>query len=214
MTAAEKSKGVSALVLNIILIVFSIICIIPIIAVISISLSDEVEIIQNGGYSLIPRAVDVSGYRYIFENPKQIIDSYLVSIAVTCLGGLLSLSVVSLIAYPLSRPDFAYRRKISLYVFITMLFHGGIVANYILVAGYLHLKDTLWALILPYLAVPWHILILRTFFQKVPMGLIEAAKIDGSGEFRTFLPSYFRFQKRGWPPWGCSWSSPTGTTGG
>ncbi|MGQ9631006.1 MAG: carbohydrate ABC transporter permease [bacterium] len=68
-----------------------------------------------------------------------------------------------------------------------MLFNGGLVPWYILIVRYLHLKDTLWVLIVPYLVVPWFVLLLRTFFQQIPISLIESAKIDGASEFRIFF---------------------------
>src|SRR5205814_1775514 len=87
----------------------------------------------------------------------------------------------------LSRRDFSLRQPLSFYVFFTMLFNGGLVPWYILITQYLHLKNTIWVLILPYLVVPWYVLLLRTYFAGLPKELIEAAKIDGAGEWRIFF---------------------------
>lgn len=186
MVNISASRKISLLVIHIFLAVFGLICIIPLIAVISISLSDEAEIV-NSGYSLIPNKISTMAYDYIFQNPAQIINSYKVSIIVTVIGLTAGLLMTSMIAYTLSRRDFKYRNALSIYVFITMLFGGGLVPFYILVKRYLHMDDKIWALIVPYLISPWNILLLRTFFQKIPVELIESAKIDGAREFRIFF---------------------------
>lgn len=186
MIEKKSSKLVSSIIVHTILMIFALLCIIPIIAVISISFSSETEIALNG-YSLLPRGFTTRAYEMIFNNPKQIINSYMISILLTTMGGILGLLVVSLIAYPLSRKDFYYRKKLTFYVFFTMLFNGGLVPWYIVITKYLHLQNTIWVLILPYVAIPWYILLLRTYFSKIPISIIESAKIDGSSEFGTFF---------------------------
>jgi putative aldouronate transport system permease protein len=166
-------------------IVFSLACIIPLVAILSISLSNEQDILSYG-YRLIPVKIGTLAYDYIFKNAKQLINAYTVTIAVTMIGMLASLAVISLLAYPLSRPDFKYRKRVSFYVIFTMLFNGGLVPWYILIVT-LGLKDKLWVLILPYLANAWYTILLRTYFQRIPISFIESAKIDGSGELRTFI---------------------------
>ncbi len=71
------------------------------------------------------------------------------------------------------------------------------VPLYIVVSTVLGIKDTVWALILPYAANAWHILLLRTFFQKIPYSLIESAKIDGASEIRTFWSIVLPLSKPG-----------------
>lgn len=183
----NKKTGVFSLAMfHIILSLFSLLCIIPIITVISISLSNEMNIV-NFGYSLIPKSISLDAYRYIFANPKEIFASYRISFAVTILGGLMGLLLTAMFAYPLSRPDFKLRGKLSFYIFFTMIFNGGLVPTYLVIARLLHLSDSIWALVVPYLANAWFIIIMRTFFQTIPISLVESAKIDGSSEFRTFF---------------------------
>lgn len=186
MIENKSSQLISKIIIHIILMIFAILCIIPIIAIISISLSNETDIALKG-YSLIPRGLTTRAYSIIFKNPKQILNSYLVSITITAVGGALGLLVTSLIAYPLSRKDFIYKKKLTFYVFFTLLFNGGLVPWYIVITRYLHLQNTIWVLILPYIAIPWYILLLRTYFSKIPKSIIESAKIDGSSEFGTFF---------------------------
>lgn len=186
MIEAKKSKLISLIIISIILISFALTCIIPIIAVLSISLSDEMDILRHG-YRLIPKKISLTAYEYIFKVPKQIIQGYFISLSVTGVGTALSLFIIALIAYPLSRRDFKYRNPLAFYIFFTMLFNGGLVPWYILIVRYLHLKDTWWVLILPYLVLPWFVLLLKTFFQQIPIGIIESAKLDGASELRTFF---------------------------
>jgi putative aldouronate transport system permease protein len=95
--------------------------------------------------------------------------------------------MMSLLAYVLSRQRFKFRRQLSFYVFFTMLFNGGLVPWYIWLTQYLHLKDRVEALILPYLIVPWYILLLRTYFAQLPEELLDSARVDGAGEWRIFF---------------------------
>lgn len=188
MVDATKRYKISGALINSILILFSICCVIPIVAIVSISLTSEQNIMENG-YSLIPRALDLGGYAYILYNPIQILSAYKISIIVSLVGTVLSTMVISGIAYPLSRVDFKQRKALNFYVYFTMLFNGGMVTSYILVSNYLHLKDTIFALILPYVVNSWYVIILRTFMSKIPMDIIESCKIDGANEFSIF----FRF---------------------
>ncbi len=186
MIEAKKSRLISLIIISIILTLFALTCIIPIIAVLSISLSDEMDILRHG-YKLIPKKISLTAYEYIFKVPKQILQGYFISLSVTGVGTALSLFVIAMVAYPLSRRDFKYRNPLAFYIFFTMLFNGGLVPWYILIVRYLHLKDTWWVLVLPYLVAPWFILLLKTFFQQIPIGIIESAKLDGASELRTFF---------------------------
>ena len=154
--------------------------------VISVSLSDEKQLALEG-YSLLPVGFTVSAYEYILQQPGQILQAYGVTILVTLSGTLVGLLLSSLLAYALSRKDYKLRGVLSFYVFFTLLFNGGMVPFYILVTRYLGLKDNLLALILPYLVTAWYVLILRTSFAQLPTELLDAARIDGAGEWRIFF---------------------------
>ncbi|MBT3276038.1 MAG: carbohydrate ABC transporter permease [Spirochaetales bacterium] len=186
MIENRRSRLLGNGIIHTVLIVFSLLCIIPLWAVVSISFTAESSI-SIDGYALLPKVPSILAYTYIFKNPDQILRSYLVSIVVTALGTFLALFTVSLLAFPLSRTDYRYRRPITFYVFFTMLFNGGLVPWYILISKYLGLKNSILVLILPYLVVPWFVLLLRTFFKQLPLSLFESAKIDGASEFRCFF---------------------------
>lgn len=196
MIESKTSRRTVSIISNIILGIFAALCIIPIVAIVSISLSNQADIVEHG-YKLIPMNIDFTAYEYLFKAPGQIINAYGVSIFVTLVGTIFSISVVALIAYPLSRADFGYKKQISFIVFFTLLFNGGMVPLYIIVSTVLGIKDTTLALILPYAANAWHILLLRTFFQKIPYSLIESAKIDGASEIKTFFSIVLPLSKPG-----------------
>jgi putative aldouronate transport system permease protein len=167
-------------------IALSIAVIVPFILIISISLTSEQSLLLQG-YHLIPRKLDLLAYKTIFEAPTQLIRSYGVTIFVTIFGTVVSLLLTTMIAYSLSRRDYRYRKITTFYVFLTMLFNGGLVPLYILVTQYLHMKDTIYALIVPYLISPFYVLIMKGFLDKLPAEIIESAKIDGSNEWRIFF---------------------------
>ena len=191
-----SKKTLPQMIIHFVFILFSLACIIPLVSIISISLSNETDIIKNG-YSLFPRVFDISAYAYVLYEPIQIINAFKVSIIVSILGTFISLIVTAGIAYTLSRHDYKFKNPLSFYVFFTMMFNGGLVPTYILISNYLHLKDTIWVLILPYLAVPWFILLLRSFMQKIPYDIIESCMMDGASEFRIFFQIILPLAKPG-----------------
>jgi putative aldouronate transport system permease protein len=162
---------------------YTALCIVPILLVVSVSLSDEKTVLTNG-YQFIPEKFSTFAYEFLFQDSGQIMLAYGVTILVTVTGTLLGVTMMALYAYPLSRNDLPLRGPLAFYVFFTMLFNGGLVSFYLVYVQLLGLKDSLWALIIPLLASPFFILIMRTFFKNIPSELIEAAKIDGAGEFR------------------------------
>ncbi|MDQ6421969.1 carbohydrate ABC transporter permease [Paenibacillus sp. LHD-117] len=165
---------------------YTIACVFPLVLVIAVSLTDEMSILQNG-YQLIPKAFSTIAYELLFEDSAQIVRSYGVSIFVTVMGTLLSLLLTAAFAYPISRRELPYRNGFAFFIFFTMLFNGGLVPWYLVYVKYLHMGDSIWALIIPMLVQPFNILIMRTFFQTtIPGALIEAATIDGAGEFKIF----------------------------
>lgn len=191
-----KKNNLPQIIINAVFIIFGLLCIIPLISILSISISSELDILKNG-YSLIPRKIDLTAYFYVLYKPIQILNAYKVSIFVTVFGTTASLIVVAGIAYPLSRSDFKFRNQLSFFSFFTLLFNGGMVSTYILISNYLHLKNSIWVLILPYMASAWFILLLKTFMQKIPMDIIEACMIDGANEFRIFIQIIIPLSKAG-----------------
>lgn len=170
---------------NVALILLAVMCIIPFMTVISSSLTNE-DMLVTYGYNVIPRKFDISAYKTLFSNANTLINSYKVTIFVTAVGTFGAILVGSQFAYVISRKECVFAKYLSVYLFITMLFSGGMVPWYILITRYLHLKDSLWALILPCLVNAWNIFLLKSNLSAVPNEVIESARIEGAGEFYIF----------------------------
>lgn len=180
------SAGTEAL-MNVILAAFSLCCIIPFIFVVIISFSSE-DSIRTIGYSFWPMAWSTDTYAYAFEKLPQIWRSFFNSILITGIGTVLSTLICVLYSYALYRPDFKYRNFFNFFSFFVMLFGGGLVPTYIISKQVLGLSENYAALIVPLLVSPFNIIVMRTFFKSsVPLELIEAATIDGSGEYSTLF---------------------------
>lgn len=171
--------------IHVILAVFCLLCALPLLLVLSISFSDELLLAKHG-FQLIPMKFSLVAYGMIFEFPGQVLNAYAVTIFTTVTGTIFSLIITSMAAFSLSRPWFAYRKFFSFYMFFTMLFGGGLVPYYILVKQFLHLDNTIWVMIVPFLFGAYNAFLMRTNFQTIPISLSESAKIDGASEFRTY----------------------------
>jgi len=182
-----KINRTADIALNILMILCTIACVLPLLIVFSASITDE-KAVTMYGYSLFPRNLSLEAYKYIFKDIMVILRAYGVTVFVTVVGSALSLVIIALYAYPISRKDFKYRNVFTFIAFLTMLFNGGLVPWYMVYVNVLHIDDTIMALILPYLMTPLYVLIMRTFFiTTIPDGIIEAARIDGAGELQTFV---------------------------
>ena len=186
MIRSVKKKEDSNFLLHAIFTLFSVVCLFPFTLVISASFSSEMDL-ATYGFRILPHKVDLTAYKYIFENPAVIANSYLVTVITTIAGTVLSVLMMSMTAYPIARSNFKYRRVVSFYIFFTMLFSGGLVPSYILITQYLKMRNTLWVLIVPGLISGYHIIMLKAFFLKTPASLFESAKIDGASEYKIFF---------------------------
>jgi protein lplC len=160
--------------------------VIPFLLIIASSFTSENYIIKNG-YVLWPEDFSLAAYQLIFQNPGKILKAYLVTIFVTVVGTAVSVFINAMTGYVLQRKDFKWRNIFSFYFFFTTLFSGGLVPWYILCVKYLHLKNTIWALIVPTIVSVWHIILVKGFMGGIPMEITESAKIDGAGDFKIFV---------------------------
>ena len=181
-----NKKNRKELIITIFLVILSAIVVVPILLLIGTSLSKESDIAKYG-YAIIPKNLDLSAYKYVLRNPKQILDAYKVTTIFSVTTMVLAVTLMSMVAYALSRSEFEGKRFVALYFYFTTLFGGGLVPTYILITQYLHLQDTIWVYILPSLIVPTYIFMIRANFQALPKELIESALMDGAGEYRIFF---------------------------
>ena len=179
----EKMMKVISHVLLIVLCVF---CVASFLLVLGSSFQSESEI-QKIGYRMIPHEFSLEAYKAVFMSPGMILDSYMVTIITTVVGTIIGLCISASAGYVISRKTYRYRKILSFFIFFTMLFNGGLVPTYILMTQWLHLKNTIWALILPLVVNAWYIILMRGFFQGIPDSIMEAARIDGASELRIFF---------------------------
>lgn len=188
----RSKRQVFPIVLHVFFILVTLCYVLPLILVISASLSSE-HWLQSGGFSLIPGEFSVEAYRLVFKNPGQILTSYGVTILQATLGTVLSCTFAGMAAYPLSRSNFRFKKPVTIFIFFTMLFSVGMIPNYIVFTKYYHLGNNFWIYVLPGITGgAWNTMVFRTFFKNLPESLFEAAQIDGAKElyifFRIVLP--------------------------
>lgn len=188
MKKKVKGETIFQIVINVILILLVLSCILPFLLLISSSFTDEMALINNG-YNFWPTKFSLDAYVYLLNQAATVFRSYGVTIFVTVVGTVISLIIGPMLAYPLSRPDFKLKNVLSFVVFFTMLFNGGLVPTYMLWTQFFQIKNTIWALIFPSLLLnAFYIMLMKNYFKtNIPIELIEAAKIDGAGEFRTYF---------------------------
>ncbi|CAI6085798.1 carbohydrate ABC transporter permease [Cohnella sp. JJ-181] len=198
--AARKKMHADRLLLNVVgyLLVglVALACLIPLIVVISGSLTSETHILEDG-FRFWPKAFDTSAYAFALKEPATLLRSYGLTISLTAVGTLAGLFISAMAAYVLQRQDFHWRSGFAFYFYFTTLFGGGLVPWYILMVNYLHLKNTYGALLLPPMLSVFYILILRTFMRSIPEAITESAKIDGAGDFTVFVRLILPLSKPG-----------------
>ena len=180
-----ESTG-SKIFIHMVLGIMALLCILPLIFVLSISFSDEADITRNG-YALFPRVFSLEAYRMVLKDPQQLIRSYSVTTFISVFGSIAALTISSMIGYVLTRSDFKASKAITFLIFFPLMFQAGLVPFYIYVVRVLHLKDTLAILIIPYLIIPWLVLLLKGFMSQIPKSVIESGWLDGASEISIFF---------------------------
>ena len=182
-----KSETTFQIVINIILIFLTLCSLLPFVLLIMSSVTQESALIADG-YQFWPRVFSLAAYRYIIARAGTIFKAYGITMLVTLVGTTISLIITPLLAYPLSRQDFKLHNVMSFLVFFTMLFNGGLVPTYMMWTQIFHSKNTLPALNIPALLLKaFPEMLMKNYFKmNIPYSLIEAAKIDGAGEFFIF----------------------------
>ena len=175
-----------------VLFLLTFLALVPFLILISSSFSEDTQIIKYG-YSMFPRGFSMDAYGYILTNFSVIGRAYGVTIAVTVIGTAASLIITNLGAYMLSQDDLPGVKVLMFLVVFTMLFSGGLVPTYSIYTPVFHLKDTLWCLIVPNLLLnAFNIILIRNYYRfSIPKAIVESARIDGAGEFTTFVRIVF-----------------------
>lgn len=187
MGIRSKSENRFQVLINVVMIILSVCALLPIILLFTGSITDESELVLSG-YSFFPKHLSLASYTYLFTKGTEIVRAYGITLLITVVGTVVSLLITPLLAYPISRRDFRARNIYAFFVFFTMLFNGGIVPAYIMWTQIFHLKNNLLALIIPGLLMNgFNVILMKNYFaQNIPTELLEAARMDGAGEFKIF----------------------------
>ncbi len=180
----SPSDHVFSLVRTIILVIFCLLILYPIYYMFIVSISDGFSVLR-GEVTLYPIGINLDAYKTILSD-EYIPRSYLNTIIYTVLGTLISVVMTALCAYPLSRRNCYGRGAMAMFVVFTMFFDAGMVSN-LMVVNSLKIGNTLWAIVLPGAINVWYMVIMRTFFDSIPVEIFESAYIDGANELTIFV---------------------------
>ncbi len=173
--------------LSLFMLILSTLMVLPLILIFAISFSSESSIAENG-YRFWPTKWSLEAYSYIFNNSGNLLRAFGVTFIVTATGTLLSLMLISTMAYVLSNKTYKNRKLLNRFVLIPMFFGGGLAAIYAVNTQLFNLKNNILALILPVACSSWYIIVMRTYFSNnIPGEVLEAARLDGANTFRLYL---------------------------
>ncbi|MEG2356154.1 MAG: carbohydrate ABC transporter permease [Clostridia bacterium] len=186
MNKRYRSLGgtVMDIVIYAVMIFVLLICLVPFVYMLALSLSDPKEII-NGKVTFFPVGWNVDAYKQIFDYPN-FFRAYGNTIFYTVAGTAISLVMTCLFAYPLSKTFLRGQRFFMKLVVISMFFTGGLIPNYLLISN-LRITGTIWAMLLPFAINQFNLIILVNFFKTLPVEIEEAALIDGLNYFGILL---------------------------
>lgn len=186
MIKTKEYKTVQVIA-NVTCILFTLCALLPFILLIVGSFTDNSWAVSNG-FTFFPNEWSTKAYEYIVDKWGVIGKAYLMTILVTFLGTAISLMISTTFAYSISKQDIPGMRMISFLLIFTMLFNGGLVSTYYSYIKLYHIKNTIWALIVPNLLMnAFNVILIRNYYlNSIPISLEEAARIDGAHEFGIF----------------------------
>ncbi|MEK4007672.1 carbohydrate ABC transporter permease [Paenibacillus sp. FSL M7-0896] len=156
----------------------------PFVNMIAVSFNDANDAVRGGIY-LWPREWTFNNYKYIFGE-SEIYHATLISLLRTVIGTAVSVFCTAMLAFTVSRQEFVLRKFVTLFFVITMYFSGGLIPGYLLIRN-LGMTDSFWVYIVPGVIGVFNMIIIRSFIEGLPEGILESARIDGAGEFTTFI---------------------------
>ncbi|MDO5423161.1 MAG: carbohydrate ABC transporter permease [Eubacteriales bacterium] len=185
---AIKESTVWQIAAYAVMIIGSLLALLPFVLLVIASFTDNQTALVNG-YTFFPEKWSLEAYRYIAREWATIGRAYLMTILVTVVGTGLSLVLTSTFAFAVSNQKLPGQKILMFMCIFTMLFNGGIVASYYIYSNVFHIKDTIWALIVPNLLMsPFNVVLVKNYFtNSISPSLLEAAEIDGANVFQVFV---------------------------
>ena len=182
------SSKTSKIVPHVVMIILTLSCVLPLLLLTMASFTDE-QILTKNGYSFFPEKMSLASYQYIFKASTTVFRAYGITFLITIIGTIAHLFMTITLAYPLTRPSVRGRNVIAFFVFFALLFNGGLVPTYIMYTQLFHIRDTIYALLIPsFLMSPFNVILMRNYFKtNIPDAILEAAKLDGAKETQTLV---------------------------
>ncbi len=184
-----KIKSLEDRIVNVVAIilvtVYAAFCVYPIIYCFSMSLSGTDAIIRSS-VKLLPQGFNLDSYKLVLNNNKFFM-YFKNAVIYTVIGTLISLAANLTLGYVLSRKNFVFKKALTVFILIPMMFSGGLIPSFLLIKS-LNMYNTIWALVLPGAVSVWNSILAKTFFQTtIPNEVIESAKIDGASDWKIFI---------------------------
>ena len=179
MLKLSRNEKIGTAIIYFLLIVVTLAFLIPFVIVLSTSFINEAEFARRGGYVLYPENISLNAYEILFGRSRVILNAYGITLFRVTVGTAFNLVFTITMAYTLAQKNLPGRIPLTIFVFITMVFTGGLIPRFLLVDA-MGMRNTVWAMVFPSLISAWNLLIMRNFFMSLPEELFDAAIVDGA----------------------------------
>jgi putative aldouronate transport system permease protein len=169
---------------TIIMIALAVVTLYPFLNTLAVSFNAGLDTIRGGIY-IWPRIWTLQNYKAVFIT-GTVFNAFYISVARTIIATLLSLFLTTMLAYTVSRKEYAFRKVITIIIVMTMYFNAGLIPYYFLIKD-LHMLNTFMVYVVPGLVSAFNMIVIRTYIGTLSESLIESAKVDGAGDFRIFM---------------------------
>ncbi|OBZ12692.1 carbohydrate ABC transporter permease [Bacillus sp. FJAT-26390] len=156
----------------------------PFLNLLAISFNDSLDSLRGAVY-VFPNQFTLDNYRVVFRT-DTLLNATVLSVTRTLLGTFLSVLCTAMLAYTLSRREYIYRKTINSILIVSMYVNGGIIPTYLLIKN-LDMTNTFWVYIIPGLISVFNVIIMRSYFEQLPEGLIESAKVEGASDIKILM---------------------------
>ncbi|MBD3921778.1 carbohydrate ABC transporter permease [Paenibacillus sp. PR3] len=172
------------IIIYVVLTLLMVVTLYPFINTLAVSLNAAADSMK-GGIHLLPRQFSLENYKFVF-NENTVYNATLISVLRSVIGTIVTVFASAMVAYTISRPEYVLRKFVTIAFIITMYINGGLIPNFLLIRD-LGLLDTFAVYILPGIIGVFNLIIIRSFIEQLPDSILESARIDGAGDFRTFV---------------------------